>query len=62
VDFDTKAGTRIAGTATRSDLHGPAAVVTRSRLLAAVAAIATAAMIAAFESKIVLIAATFDDE
>jgi hypothetical protein len=28
VDFDTEAGTRIAGTATRSDLHGPAAVET----------------------------------
>jgi hypothetical protein len=62
VDFDTKAGTRIAGTATRSDLHGPAAVETRSRLRRiprGCAAIATAATIAALESKIVLIAATF---
>jgi hypothetical protein len=32
VDFDTEGGTRIAGTATRSDLHGPTAVETRSRL------------------------------
>jgi hypothetical protein len=32
VDFDTEAGTRIAGTATRNDLHRPAAVETRSRM------------------------------
>jgi hypothetical protein len=32
VDFDAEGGTRIAGTATRSDLHGPTAVETRSRL------------------------------
>jgi hypothetical protein len=32
VDFDTEGGTRIACTATRSDLNGPTAVETRSRL------------------------------
>jgi hypothetical protein len=61
VDFDTKAGTRIAGTATRGDLPSKREAACAVSL-AVVAAIATAAMIAALESKIVLIAATFDDE